>query len=169
MKLSTDEIDEANARLVERHPLCYANMKIWDIFPFLKWLRTTKLGEKDEEEPNALDSFLESDEERSDGIRQGKTEHERYNRVRSQKAKAKKGFLTLGYGFIAYFDFMEFMIVLFTALTLLAIPSMYYYVNYRDIGEDNVPWINMLQMGNLGYSSALCRDVHLGVGKLTLS
>ena len=66
-------------------------------------------------------------------------------------------------------NFFEFVILLFAGLTLLATPSMYLYWNYRDSTGENIGWMNKLQMGNLGYSSALCRDVHLGVGKLTLS
>ncbi|CAI2372771.1 unnamed protein product [Moneuplotes crassus] len=96
-------------------------------------------------------------------------EKERYNKIRTQKMKAKKGFLTLGYGFVAYFNFLEFIILIFTALTLLSLPSFYFYWNFREVQDENIGWMNKLSMGNLGYSHALCRDVHLGVGKLTLS
>lgn len=165
MKLNADEIDESNARLVERHPLYYADMSLADIFPFLKCLSGVRLPLSRRKE---VDSFLESEDERSDGIRQGKKEHERYNKILTQKMKSRKGFLTLGYGFVAYFQFMEFAIILFTLLTILAIPSMYFYWNFRP-ADERTSWMTKLQMGNLGYSSALCRDVHLGVGKLTLS
>ena len=96
-------------------------------------------------------------------------EVERYHKIRTQKMKSKKGFLTLGYGFVAYFNFLEFIILIFTALTILSLPSMYFFWNYRDTQDQNIGWMNKLGMGNLGYSSALWRDVHLGVGKLTIS
>jgi hypothetical protein len=169
MRLSKDEIDEANARMVERHPLYYSDTTIGDIFPFLKWLSHIKMPSTHKAEERQADHFLESDEERSDGIRQGKREMELFHKIQTQKEKSKKGFLTLGYGFVAYFKFFEFTIIIFTILTLLALPSMYFYWNYRDQEDENFGWMNKLQMGNLGYSTALCRDVHFGVGQLTLS
>lgn len=169
MKLSHDEIDEANARLVERHPLFYCNMTVGDVFPFLKWLGNIKMPGMKGTDENKIEPLLDSEDERSDGFRQGKKENERYMKIHTQKVKSKKGFLTLGYGFVAYFNFLEFIILIFGALTLLSLPSMYFYWNYRDTENENIGWMNKLQMGNLGYSSALWRDVHLGVGKLTLS
>jgi hypothetical protein len=104
---------------------------------------------------NQIDSLLDSEEERSDGIRQGKKENERSMKIRTQKLKSKKGFLTLGYGFVAYFNFLEFIILIFSALTVLSLPSMYFFWNYRDADSENISWMTKLQMGNLGYSSAL--------------
>jgi hypothetical protein len=91
------------------------------------------------------------------------------NRIKIAKQKENKGFLTLGYGFVAYFSFMEFMIVLFTILTVLSAPSIYYYMTFRDTKGTKVGFLDHFSMGNLGYSSTLCRDVHLGVSKMTLS
>ena len=42
-------------------------------------------------------------------------------------------------------------------------------MNYRNVEVGTVGLLNALQMGNLGYSSSLWRDVHLGVGKITLT
>ena len=46
---------------------------------------------------------------------------------------------------------------------------MYFYMYYRQADVSVVGLMNSLQMGNLGYSSALWRDVHLGVGKIMLT
>jgi hypothetical protein len=105
---------------------------------------------KKRDQIQVTDSFLESEDERSDAVKQGKKEHELHNKIKSQQIKSKKGFLTLGYGFVAYFNFFEFTIIIFSILTLLAMPSMYFYSNYRNTYDENLSWMYKLQMGNLG-------------------
>ena len=85
------------------------------------------------------------------------------------KWKSKKGFWTLGYGFVAYFTFLELMVLLFTVLTILSIPSLYYYITFRGSSKGNKSMLDTFHMGNLGYAAPLCREVHLGVGKITMS
>jgi hypothetical protein len=96
-------------------------------------------------------SFIGTNKQRSDV----KDEDENLDhRIKVAKQKADKGFLTLGYGFVAYFSFMEFMIMLFTILTLLSGPSIYYYMTFRETNGIKVGVLDKFNMSNLGYSSS---------------
>lgn len=59
--------------------------------------------------------------------------------------------------------------MLFTILTLLSIPSLYYYITFKPQAKNKASFMNLFNMGNLGFASSLCKDIHLGVGKLHLS
>jgi hypothetical protein len=96
-------------------------------------------------------SLVGINKQRSDvGGEDENTDH----RIKVAKQKADKGFLTLGYGFVAYFSFMEFMILLFTILTLLSGPSIYYYMTFRETTGIKVGILDKFNMSNLGHSSS---------------
>ena len=82
--------------MAEKHPLGHANMKCSQIFPFLSWCSCKK---NEKVQLNDGVKFLSKDFERSDGSRVKK----KNTRMKVAKSKAKTGFLTLGYGFVAYF------------------------------------------------------------------
>lgn len=71
------------------------------------------------------------------------------------KDKSKMGFLNLGYGFVTYFSFMEFMILLFTILTFLSLPSLYYFLTFRQNPNTQAGLMDKFSLANLGYSSTL--------------
>lgn len=56
------------------------------------------------------------------------------------------------------------MIILFLILTFLSAPSIFYFFT----SKSNTSFFRQLELGNLGFASALCEDVPLGVGKLSL-
>ena len=47
-------------------------------------------------------------------------------------------FLLYGFGIIAYFDLMCCLVLIFAALTVLAIPSMYIFAQHSGIAESDV-------------------------------
>jgi len=64
---------------------------------------------------------------------------------------------------------MEFLIILFGVLTLLSLPSLYYYTTFRTSTNSIAGMFDKFSMANLGYSSALWNSVHLEISKLTLN
>jgi hypothetical protein len=82
---------------------------------------------------------------------------------------AQKNLNLLGFGTVAYFDLQKYLIVIFSIMFILLLPSIMlfrYYPNGRRIGSSN---LNKFTIGNLGFSSVLCKDVSLKVGNLTMS
>ncbi len=72
-------------------------------------------------------------------------------RVNKEKLRAQKGFLTLGYSMIAFFHFNEFMILLFTILTLLSLPAILLFHSYTT--EHQTDWfMRHLELGNMGFA-----------------
>ena len=59
------------------------------------------------------------------------------------------------------------MILLFSLLTFLSLPSIYYFLSYTD--DSSGGFFRRLEMGNMGFAQALCRDVPLGVGIMHLT
>lgn len=101
-----------------------------------------------------------------------KHEH-RKKLIDAAKRKANRGFSKLGYGMIAYFNFYEYLILLFFVMTLLTLPSMYLFSTtqkgnqeYTDQRQGRLFKYNM---GSYGFSSTLCRNIGVGIGKLSLS
>ena len=69
---------------------------------------------------------------------------------------------------VAYFAFHEFLILLFIVLTITSLPSMYIYSKFNEQHALlNDVW-GRYEMSNLGFSSSVCKEVALGVGKLSL-
>jgi hypothetical protein len=156
-------MEDIHTIMVERHPLRYSGMSCAQIFPFLSYFQSKKKPLFESQQ------MLDSDGERSDTPKLSPKASLRKNRIELTKLKSRKGFLTLGYAFVAYFSFLEWLIVIFTALTLLSLPSLYYYMTFRKDMKEDMGLLGTYSMGNLGYVSALCRDVHLEVGTMVLS
>lgn len=94
-------------------------------------------------------------------------------RLKQRKVKemseARKNLNLLGFGTVAYFDLQKYLILIFTIMFVLLLPSILlfvYYPNGRKIGSS---FLNKFTIGNLGFSSVLCKDVSLKVGNLTMS
>jgi hypothetical protein len=81
----------------------------------------------------------------------------------------QKNLNLLGFGAVAYFDLQKYLIVIFSIMFILLFPSLLlfrYYPNGRKIGSSS---LNKYTIGNLGFSSVLCKDVSLQVGNITMS
>lgn len=91
--------------------------------------------------------------------------------IEAAKVKAKKGFLSLGYGMVAYFSFYEWMIVLLTLMTLLSIPSMWAFSHSSEnqFQDQRKYFLSYYNLGNFGFSGGLCRSTALGIGKVQMS
>ena len=93
-------------------------------------------------------------------------EHQKNNM--SLEKLAENPMHNLGYGIIAYSNNLWSMIVGFSILSILAIPSM---LVYKDgIGfHDNAATLRDFSLGNLGYSSVECATIPAGLGKMLIS
>lgn len=69
---------------------------------------------------------------------------------------------------MAFFDFYEWNIMIFTLLTLLALPSLFVFYSYSTEAHGTY-FFSKLELGNMGFASALCEDVPLGVGRISVS
>lgn len=77
--------------------------------------------------------------------------------------------MKLGFGTQAYFDIHVYLIGLFFFLSLLAIPSIYYYTTYASRNTSYSGFFHSISLGNLGFAEPLCKDISLGVGTLSLT
>lgn len=83
-------------------------------------------------------------------------------KLRIKEAKSKKGFMKLGYGTVAYFNFHEIMICMLLIICLVTIPSMVLFSSYKNGNRDKrVTWINEINIGELGFSKAYCKDTNM--------
>ncbi|CAI2373992.1 unnamed protein product [Moneuplotes crassus] len=149
--------------MIEKHPLKYAGLEWKQIFPFLQWCTCLEGSEKiiPEEKTKFVEkTFVKSDDTLS---------YRSNERIVAAKNKSKMGFLSLGYGFVAYFSFMEFMIILFSIMTLLSLPSLYYFITFRKTPNTQAGLLDKFSLANLGYSSTLCDANHLEIKKLHMS
>lgn len=82
------------------------------------------------------------------------------------KKVEKKKFLLLGYGINAYFLVLEYFIKLFFLLTLINVSIMIYFGSYDGMKTiSGVPFSAATSIGNLGFSSTVCKPVNFGVDK----
>ncbi len=76
-------------------------------------------------------------------------------------------FLLYGFGIIAYFDLMCCLVLLFAALTVFALPSMYIFAQYEGITDATM--YTKMTLGNMGYSEAKCIQSPIKTDDLALS
>ncbi len=74
----------------------------------------------------------------------------------------------MGFGTVAYFEFLELLILLFFVITLLALPMMWVFKEYADNNTIS-GWIDQFQLSALGFATVVCKDTNLAVGKLNLN
>ena len=163
--LDQEEIKEVQDILTEKHPLYYEGLGITDVYPFLKsvpgcrGVDDIKLGKSVKDETNRI---LGEDIERSDFDKDRKEKQE-------QEEKTKKSFHILGFGTVAYFDFHLYLMILYVIIVALLLPSLYLFLFYGDGRKIGSSFLNKFSIGNLGFSSAFCKDVTLQVGDLNLA
>lgn len=75
----------------------------------------------------------------------------------------------LGFGTVAYFDFHRYLTILYAIIVALLLPSLALFLFYGDGRRIGSSFLTKFTIGNLGFSSALCKDVTLEVGNLSLT
>jgi hypothetical protein len=75
----------------------------------------------------------------------------------------------LGFGTVAYFDFHRYLMILYAIIVFVLLPSLGLFLFYGDGRRIGSTFFTKFTIGNLGFSSALCKDVTLAVGNLTLT
>lgn len=89
-------------------------------------------------------------------------------KVKKEQIKANRSFMSLGFGTVAYFDIHFQLAILFFIMLLLAIPSMYFFAYFK-LGNRNKDGImHAITLGNIGFSSIVCKDTALAVNHLHL-
>ena len=169
--LSAEEIEEVHEILHERHPIYYNNPTIYDIFPVLKSIAFWRTEDKaNDEESKAKDRILPSEIVRSDAIAPiTEQKNDEVQRKRMELAEKKKNLNLLGYGTIAYLEIQRYLIYAFVLMLIVALPSFYLFLYYEGGRKSGSTILNYLSIGNLGFSSAVCKDISLKVGNLTMS
>lgn len=89
----------------------------------------------------------------------------------SEEESKQDPFLLLGFGMIAYRDLLQTFIVLFTILSLLMTPALYYYRygGYNGYGDEDIGWKVGFTLGNMGYSSVQCSTIPNDINTLSIS
>ena len=88
----------------------------------------------------------------------------------SIKKLKKKQFLGLGYGINSYFYVLEYFIILFAIMTAINLLIMWIYSQFDGMKTlSGVSTTAALSIGNLGFSSTICRPVNFGVDNNILS
>jgi len=88
-------------------------------------------------------------------------------RTRQIIENSYRDFSVLGFGVYSFFYILEKLMILFVILTLFAYANMGLFYYYGD-NKWSLNLFDLVEMGNLGYSSSYCKDVALGVGRMTL-
>lgn len=164
--LDQEEIKEVDEILREKHPLYYEGLRLNDVYPMLKNIPgcrdaiDIKVGEALTKE---TDRILDKDIERSDQIADISPND------KAESDKTKKSLKILGFGTVAYFDFHLSLMIFYVIMVLLLLPSLYLFLFYGDGRKVGSSMLNKFNIGNIGFSSALCKDVTLQVGNLKLS
>lgn len=115
-----------------------------------------------EQQPKDTDRILDQDIERSDKY---KNDMEK----KKDDEETKKSLHILGFGTVAYFDFHLYLIILYIIVVILLLPSLYLFLFYGDGRKLGSSFLTKFSIGNIGFSSALCKDVTLQVGNLNLA
>jgi len=158
--LSNGEIEEVKEILMDRHPLYYQGFTITDIFPILKKIPFLKQSKKSKLLPNNIQKSDAPD------LKMGKSSS--YRAVEDMNEN-EKNLNTLGYGLTAYFELKRNLMIIFLIMFVLLLPSLILFVYYPNGRKSGSSFLNKFSVGNLGFSSALCKDVSLKVGNLTMS
>lgn len=111
MQLTGKDKEEVDQELIQRHPLYYVPLPLHEIFPWLERCRKKRAQQQKDKEKEQILGDLQP---RSDGNKA----------LEDQLSMQTKGFNSLGYGTVAYFDFHESLICLFFVVCLITIPSL---------------------------------------------
>ncbi|CDW86701.1 UNKNOWN [Stylonychia lemnae] len=166
--LDLEQIKLARVIIKENHPL--NNTHISQVFPVLKPC-TYCCGSqsKGDEKQSLLD-----DENKYYEAQQNKLNHAmRQATMRKSKKEVSKDlkkqdpFNFLGFGMVAYRDLMLILFMLFTLLSLLMFPAMYYYSKSDGYGGYQKGY-DQYSLGNMGYSNINCQTVPFEVKKINM-
>jgi len=75
-------------------------------------------------------------------------------------------YLLYGFGIVAYFDLMKMLMLLFTVLSLLAVPSIYLFSSYSGIPDAR--GYATFSLGNMGYNGPECFQSPLATDSIIL-
>jgi hypothetical protein len=70
---------------------------------------------------------------------------------------------SLGFGIVAYRDLLYSLIWIFSAFSILMLPTIYIYQNGSGYAFNEIPGKEIYSLGNLGYTSVQCASMPLGV------
>jgi hypothetical protein len=73
----------------------------------------------------------------------------------------------IGFGTSAFFYILEMLMLLFLVLSVFGIGNMIFFYTYGK-SKDSLTILDLIEMGNLGFSSSHCNDVSLEISKLSL-
>lgn len=83
-------------------------------------------------------------------------------KLQAKEKESKKGFMKLGYGTVAYFNFHEIMIWMLLIICLFIIPSMILFASYKNGNRDKrANFLSKVTIGRLGFSKAYCKDINM--------
>jgi hypothetical protein len=75
---------------------------------------------------------------------------------------------SLGFGIVAYRDLLYSMIWVFSAFSILMIPTIYIYSTGTGFALSTQPGKELYTLGNLGYSTVQCASIPLGVQSINI-
>ena len=64
-----------------------------------------------------------------------------------KEKRAKKGFMKLGYGTVAFFNFQEYMIILFFLLVLIVAPNLWMFNEFDGGDRKSQSWTFRASIG----------------------
>lgn len=155
--LNAEEVKEVNEILTSRHPLYYGGLKLKDIIPCFKYIPWFDKQGGEPISSGETEQILGQDYERSDEVNN------------SADTDTKKSMHILGFGTIAYLDFHRYLMILYALIVVLLLPSLTIFLFYGDGRRTGSSLFTQFTLANIGFTSALCKDVTLEVGNLTLT
>ena len=87
--------------------------------------------------------------------------------LENSKNAKNKNFTELGFGWYAFFVILEWLIILFSILSVISLLNIALYFYLGDSKTSNIP-LDFIELGNIGYASSMCKNIELGIGTLTL-
>ncbi|CAI2376938.1 unnamed protein product [Moneuplotes crassus] len=164
--LAPSQIREVESILAERHPLYYNGSKLHDVFPFLKNFRCFYKPDRNASDTVAL--LSDPDTYDPNTTEERRMEQLSSDQILKEQKKADKSFMDLGFGTIAYFDIHFQLAIIFFIILVLSLPSIYLFAFYSEGNRHYNGLLHSISIGNLGFSSTLCKDTSLAVNRLNL-
>ena len=148
---------------------------MWQVWPFLKACGVGR-QERAKKSLQEQDRLLEESKDDSPigkllmGKMKGAVDKKKAEeKKRMKKYTHKDPYMILGFGINSFFDMIRVFMVLFTVLTILAIPAIFLFMRQDGLVGLKNYGLAQFSMGNFGYSSANCYSAALLQKKLFLS
>ena len=183
--LDKEEVDIALAKIEELHPL--SRMPVLDVFPYLCCLcKKLRKGSREEETELIdggrgrsdsmvlIEDEIKDTDKRLNDIIKTKAKAKAYagtdyvedelqlisevkNQFKKPSNQAVDPFNGFGFGVVAYFKMLRFLLVTYAALTVIAGGIIVMYYNGHTIeGSDKKSMMAQFTLGNLGFTSSFC-------------